>query len=61
MHINQKQKSKQRNKSSKSSQMREKWNTFKEFNDASQEAPSFGFDFDLDEMQKQIDEWKATK
>ena len=87
----------------------DKWNTFKEFNDASQEAPSFGFDFDLesvstqvagfrnvldefgkslytgsvdpdeylpklqekleatgiqeviDEMQKQIDEWKATK
>lgn len=87
----------------------DKWNTFKEFNDASQEAPSFGFDFNLepvstqvagfrnvldefgkslytgsvdpdeylpklqekleatgireviDEMQKQIDEWKTTK
>ena len=87
----------------------DKWATFKEFNDASQEAPSFGFDFDLepvstqvagfrnvldefgkslytgsvdpeeylpqlqkkleatgiqdviDEMQRQIDEWKATK
>ena len=87
----------------------DKWAEFKEFNDASQEAPSFGFDFDLepvstqiagfrnvldefgkslytgsvdpdeyvpqllkkleatgvqdviDEMQKQIDEWKASK
>ncbi|MCR2023526.1 DUF3502 domain-containing protein, partial [Blautia pseudococcoides] len=87
----------------------DKWNTFKEFNDASQEALSFGFDFNLepvstqvagfrnvldefgkslytgsvdpdeylpklqekleatgireviDEMQKQIDEWKTTK
>lgn len=87
----------------------DKWDTFKEFNDASKEAPSFGFDFNLepvstqvagfrnvldefgkslytgsvdpdeylpklqekleatgvqdviDEMQKQIDEWKATK
>lgn len=87
----------------------DKWATFKEFNDASAEAPSFGFDFDLApvstqvagfrnildefgkslytgsvdpdeylpqvqkkleatgineviaEMQRQIDEWKATK
>lgn len=87
----------------------DKWATFKEFNDASEEAPSFGFDFNLepvstevagfrnvldefgkslytgsvdpdeylpkllekldktgvqkviDEMQKQIDEWKAAK
>lgn len=87
----------------------DKWATFKEFNDASEEAPSFGFDFDLSpvstqvagfsnildefgkslytgsvdpdeylpqvqkkleatgineviaEMQRQIDEWKATK
>lgn len=87
----------------------DKWAVFKEFNDASQEAPSFGFDFNLDpvstqvagfrnvldefgkslytgsvdpdeylpqlnkkleatgiqdvidEMQRQIDEWKATK
>lgn len=87
----------------------DKWAIFKEFNDSSEEAPSFGFDFDLtpvstqvagfrnvldefgkslytgsvdpaeylpqlqkkldatgvqdviDEMQKQIDEWKATK
>lgn len=87
----------------------DKWATFKEFNDASSEAPSFGFDFNLDpvstevagfrnvldefgkslytgsvdpdeylpklmeklektgvqkvidEMQKQIDEWKAAK
>lgn len=87
----------------------DKWAIFKEFNDSSEEAPSFGFDFDLtpvstqvagfrnvldefgkslytgsvdpaeylpqlqkkldatgvqdviDEMQKQIDEWKAAK
>ena len=87
----------------------DKWATFKEFNDSSVEAPSFGFDFDLnpvstevagfgnvmdefgkslftgsvdpeeylpklqeklkatgidkviEEMQKQIDEWKANK
>ena len=87
----------------------DKWASFKEFNDSSEEAPSFGFDFDLtpvstqvagfrnvldefgkslytgsvdpaeylpqlqkkldatgvqdviDEMQKQIDEWKAAK
>lgn len=87
----------------------DKWATFKEFNDSAQEAPSFGFDFNLepvssqeagfrnvldefgkslytgsvdpneylpqlqkkleatgvqeviDEMQKQIDEWKETK
>lgn len=87
----------------------DKWATFKEFNDAAEEAPSFGFDFNLepvgtevagfrnildefgkalytgsvepseylpqmqkkfeatgiqkviDEMQRQIDEWKATK
>jgi putative aldouronate transport system substrate-binding protein len=87
----------------------DKWSVFKEFNDASKEAPSFGFDFNLDpvstqvagfrnvldefgkslytgsvdpdeylpqlnkkleatgiqdvidEMQRQIDEWKATK
>lgn len=32
----------------------DKWNTFKEFNDASQEAPSFGFDFDIDAVSTQI-------
>ena len=32
----------------------DKWATFKEFNDASQEAPSFGFDFDLEPVSTQV-------
>ena len=32
----------------------DKWNTFKEFNDASEAAPSFGFDFDLDPVSTQV-------
>lgn len=32
----------------------DKWDTFKEFNDASKEAPSFGFDFDLEPVSTQI-------
>lgn len=32
----------------------DKWNTFKEFNDASEEAPSFGFDFNLDPVSTQV-------
>lgn len=32
----------------------DKWNTFKEFNDASSEAPSFGFDFNLDPVSTQV-------
>lgn len=32
----------------------DKWATFKEFNDASEEALSFGFDFDLDPVSTQI-------
>lgn len=32
----------------------DKWATFKEFNDASQEAPSFGFDFDLEPVATQV-------
>lgn len=31
----------------------DKWNTFKEFNDESMEAPSFGFDFDLEPVSTQ--------
>ena len=32
----------------------DKWATFKEFNDASEEAPSFGFDFNLDPVSTQV-------
>lgn len=32
----------------------DKWATFKEFNEASQEAPSFGFDFDLDPVSTEV-------
>ena len=32
----------------------DKWATFKEFNDEAQEAPSFGFDFDLTEVSTQV-------
>ena len=32
----------------------DKWNTFKEFNDGSLEAPSFGFDFDLEPVNTQV-------
>lgn len=32
----------------------DKWATFKEFNDNSQNAPSFGFDFDLDPVTTQV-------
>lgn len=32
----------------------DKWSTFKEFNDASEEAPSFGFDFNLDTVSTQV-------
>lgn len=32
----------------------DKWATFKEFNEASQEAPSFGFDFDLDLVSTEV-------
>lgn len=32
----------------------DKWNAFKEFNNASQEAPSFGFDFDLEPVSTQV-------
>ncbi len=32
----------------------DKWATFKEFNDASMEAPSFGFDFDLEPVSTQV-------
>lgn len=32
----------------------DKWATFKEFNDSSEEAPSFGFDFDLEPVSTQI-------
>lgn len=32
----------------------DKWATFKEFNDASEESPSFGFDFDLEPVSTQI-------
>lgn len=32
----------------------DKWATFKEFNDASEEAPSFGFDFNLEPVSTQV-------
>lgn len=32
----------------------DKWATFKEFNDASEEVPSFGFDFNLDPVSVQV-------
>lgn len=32
----------------------DKWSTFKEFNDASEEAPSFGFDFNLEPVSSQV-------
>lgn len=32
----------------------DKWATFKEFNDASEEAPSFGFDFDLEPVSTEV-------
>ena len=32
----------------------DKWNIFKEFNDASDEAPTFGFDFNLDPVSAQV-------
>ena len=32
----------------------DKWATFKAFNDASEEAPSFGFDFNLDPVSTQV-------
>lgn len=32
----------------------DKWATFKEFNDASKEAPSFGFDFNLEPVSTQV-------
>ena len=32
----------------------DKWATFKEFNDTAEEAPSFGFDFDLSEVSTQV-------
>lgn len=32
----------------------DKWATFKEFNDASAEAPSFGFDFDLEPVSTEV-------
>lgn len=32
----------------------DKWATFKEFNDASKEAPSFGFDFNLEPVNAQV-------
>lgn len=32
----------------------DKWATFKEFNDASEEVPSFGFDFNLDPVSTQV-------
>lgn len=32
----------------------DKWATFQEFNDASEEAPSFGFDFNLDPVSTQV-------
>lgn len=32
----------------------DKWNVFKEFNDASDEAPTFGFDFNLDPVSAQV-------
>lgn len=32
----------------------DKWTVFKEFNDASEDAPSFGFDFDLDPVSTQV-------
>lgn len=32
----------------------DKWATFKEFNDASEVAPSFGFDFNLDPVSTQV-------
>lgn len=32
----------------------DKWATFKEFNDSSEEAPSFGFDFNLDPVSTQV-------
>lgn len=32
----------------------DKWATFKEFNDSSEEAPSFGFDFNLDKVSTQV-------
>lgn len=32
----------------------DKWATFKEYNDSSEEAPSFGFDFDLDPVSTQV-------
>lgn len=32
----------------------DKWATFKEFNDESEEAPSFGFDFDLEPVSTQV-------
>ena len=32
----------------------DKWATFKEFNDASEEASSFGFDFNLEPVSSQV-------
>ena len=32
----------------------DKWATFKEFNDAAEEAPSFGFDFDMTNVSTQV-------
>ena len=32
----------------------DKWATFKEYNDAAEEAPSFGFDFDLSNVSTQV-------
>lgn len=32
----------------------DKWSVFKDFNDASQEAPTFGFDFDMEPVSSQI-------
>lgn len=37
----------------------DKWATFKEINDASEEAPSFGFDFDLDPVSTQTSEFRG--
>ena len=32
----------------------DKWATFKEFNDEAEEAPSFGFDFDMTNVSTQV-------
>ena len=38
----------------------DKWSVFKEFNDASKEAPSFGFDFDIEPVKAQVVNFRSV-